>query len=149
MRLDNMISSTLSFPSCLHIQGDHEDMANKNRDAVVPQRTPPSISMTLCFHYPTFVRSHSSRYPSTTGLTRPPDSSSHIFILSTLAASESASFSVSPGATAAKTRTPLPMDEMTSLSTVTDADSTRCRIARHFGQQRSFPIGPMRFANAA
>lgn len=41
----------------------------------------------------------------------------------------STSFSVSPAATAAKTRTPLPMDDTTSLSTVTDAERTLCSIA--------------------
>lgn len=61
--------------------------------------------------------------------TRPPSSSSHIFIFTIFLASESASFSVSPGATAAKTNMPLPMDDTTCLSTVTEADRTRCRIA--------------------
>lgn len=61
--------------------------------------------------------------------TLPPFSSSHNFSLMTLAARLSASFSVSPGATAAKTRTPLPIEETSSFSTVTDAESTRCSIA--------------------
>lgn len=61
--------------------------------------------------------------------TRPPLSSSQSLILSTFAARESASFSVSPGATAAKTSTPLPIDETTAESTVTLAERTRWRIA--------------------
>lgn len=61
--------------------------------------------------------------------TRPPDSSSHNFNFNTLAAKESASFSVSPGATAAKTSTPFPILETTSWSTATEADRTRWRIA--------------------
>lgn len=65
--------------------------------------------------------------------TRPPVSSSHILIFRTLAARDSASFSVSPGAMAAKTRTPLPMDDTSSLSTVTEADRTRCRMAETVG----------------
>jgi hypothetical protein len=36
---------------------------------------------------------------------------------------------VSPGATAANTSTPFPIDETTSLSTVTEADKTRWSIA--------------------
>lgn len=61
--------------------------------------------------------------------TLPPFSSSHNLNLMTLAARLSASFSVSPGATAAKTRTPLPMEETSSFSTVTDAESTRWSMA--------------------
>lgn len=63
-----------------------------------------------------------------------PVSSSQSFIFNTLAAKESASFWVSPGATAAKTRTPFPIDETTSFSTVTEADSTRCNIATWDGR---------------
>lgn len=48
----------------------------------------------------------------------------------TLLANVSISFSVSPGATAAKTKTPLPMEDISSFSTVTDADKTRWNIAR-------------------
>lgn len=48
---------------------------------------------------------------------------------STLFAMVSISFSVSPGATAAKTRTPRPIEETSSFSTVTDPDRTRCSIA--------------------
>jgi hypothetical protein len=61
--------------------------------------------------------------------TRPPDSSSQSFSFRTLAARESASFSVSPGATAAKTNTPLPICETTCWSTVTEAERTLCSIA--------------------
>lgn len=61
--------------------------------------------------------------------TRPPASSSHSRIFKTLAANDSTSFSVSPGATAAKTRIPFPTEEISCLSTVTEADSTRWRIA--------------------
>ena len=46
------------------------------------------------------------------------------------------SFSVSPGATAAKTSTPLPMEDTTSWSTVTEADNTRCNMAYEVGQIR-------------
>ena len=59
----------------------------------------------------------------------PPASSSHIRIFKTLLAKASASFSVSPGATAAKTKMPLPMDDINCLSTVTEAERTLCRIA--------------------
>ena len=63
--------------------------------------------------------------------TLPPFSSSQSFIFNTLAASESASFSVSPGAMAAKTSTPFPIEETSWESTVTDAESTRWRMATH------------------
>ena len=88
--------------------------------------------------------------------TLPPLSSSQSFILRTLLAICWASFSESPGATAANTSTPRPIDEMTSLSTVTEADSTLWIIAAksrwsvrgpkigsarprtfHFGKQRT------------
>lgn len=75
-------------------------------------------------------------------LTLTPSSSSHNFILKTLAAMRSASFSVSPGATAAKAKTPLPIDEIISLSTVTDADRTRCRMTVWVEVDQSFFPSP-------
>lgn len=122
----------------------------------IPHKTSPLMSITLFFHCPAssvHVSFHASQrigtsqahesaesrkggnekngrsWPQAERLTRPPASSSHSFILSTLDATELTSFSVSPGATAAKTSTPLPIDEMTSLSTVTEADSTRWMMA--------------------
>ena len=61
--------------------------------------------------------------------TWPPDSSSHSLNFSSLAANESASFSVSPGATAASTSTPLPIEDTSCWSTVTEAERTRCSMA--------------------
>lgn len=108
------------------------------------------MSWTECFHYPAVTRistsiqlffcSTSKHLDTSLHLTptgeigrgpptRPPLSSSQSLILSTLAARESASFSVSPGATAAKTSTPRPIDETTAESTVTLAERTRWRIA--------------------
>lgn len=58
-----------------------------------------------------------------------PVSSGHNFIFNTFAAIDSTSFLVSSDATAAKTSTPFPIDEIRWLSTVTEADATRCRTA--------------------
>lgn len=57
--------------------------------------------------------------------TLPPESSSQSLILRILVAMLSHSFSVSPGATAARTRIPLPIEDTIVLSTVTEADNTR------------------------
>ena len=56
-------------------------------------------------------------------------SSGQSFTFKIFAASESASFSVSSFPTAAKTRMPRPIDEMSCWSTVTEADVTLCRMA--------------------
>lgn len=58
-----------------------------------------------------------------------PSSSGHIFNLRTLAAIDSTSWRVSSGATAAKTRIPLPIEDTFSALTVTEADMTLCRTA--------------------
>lgn len=58
-----------------------------------------------------------------------PVSSGHNFIFNTFAAIDSTSFLVSSDATAANTSTPFPIDEIRWLSTVTEADATRCRTA--------------------
>lgn len=58
-------------------------------------------------------------------------SSGHNLAFSTLAAMMSTSFSVSSLPTPANTRTPWPIDEMSWLSMVTDADLTRCKTAIH------------------
>lgn len=58
-----------------------------------------------------------------------PASSGHNFIFNTFAAIDSTSFLVSSDAMAANTSTPLPIDEIKWLSTVTEADATRCRTA--------------------
>ena len=58
-----------------------------------------------------------------------PVSSGHNFIFSTFAAIDSTSFFVSSDATAANTSTPFPIDDIKWLSTVTEADVTRCRTA--------------------
>lgn len=92
------------------------------------------MSWTLFFHYfPSHRRLGTDTYRYIRGskksYTRPPSSSSQSFILRILAAREAASFSVSPGAMAAKTRMPLPMEETTSFSTVTEAERTRWRMA--------------------
>ena len=100
----------------------------------IPHSTSPPMSVTLLFHY---LPVSTLANVSATGklgrkehhITLAPDSSSQSFILRTLEAIEWISVSVSPGATAAKTRTPRPIDEMTSLSTVTDADKTRWMMA--------------------
>ena len=58
-----------------------------------------------------------------------PASSGHNFIFNTFAAIDSTSFLVSSDAMAANTSTPLPIDETKWLSTVTEADATRCKTA--------------------
>lgn len=91
-----------------------------------PHSTSPSMSVTLLFHYHSNqIISSVSQPGQKASHTRPPSSSSQSFILTTLFANESASFSVSPGATAANTSTPRPMDDTRCFSTVTDAESTR------------------------
>lgn len=57
--------------------------------------------------------------------TVPPASSGHNLNFKTFAAIASTSFCVSSDATAANTSTPLPIDETSCLSTVTEADATR------------------------
>lgn len=64
--------------------------------------------------------------------TLPPSSPSHIFILSTFPARLSASFFVSCCPTAAKTRVPRDIELISSFSTVTEAECTRCNIAFMF-----------------
>lgn len=58
-------------------------------------------------------------------LTLSPVSSGHNFIFKTFAAIDSTSLQVSSAAMAAKTRTPLPIDDTKWVSTVTEADATR------------------------
>lgn len=53
----------------------------------------------------------------------------HILNFRTFAAMDSTSFAVSSRPTAAKTRSPFPMDETSCESTVTEAEATRCRMA--------------------
>jgi len=77
----------------------------------VPQRTSPSISVTFFFHFFS------------------PSGSSQSLTFSTLLAMDSTSLGVSFLSTAAKTRRPFLMDEMSSPLTVTDADLTRCITA--------------------
>lgn len=123
----------------------------------IPQRTSPWMSCTLRFHYEmkcirTVVKQEQQNSnwmtQSMSGVkwqriiskikrirrhlahTRPPFSSSHNRIFKTFAANDSASFSVSPGATAANTNMPFPIDDISCLSTVTEADSTRWSIAK-------------------
>jgi type VI protein secretion system component Hcp len=65
-------------------------------------------------------------------LTRPGgsfDSSSHSFAFKILPDMDSMSLSVSSFEMAANTSTPLPMEEMSLPSTVTEADFTLCRTA--------------------
>lgn len=88
------------------------------------------MSLTLRFHYD--GQKSQTKQPETARqggiLTLPPESSSQSLILSSLAAMDSHSFSVSPGATAAKTSMPFPMEDTVFLSTVTLADRTLCKI---------------------
>ena len=58
--------------------------------------------------------------------TRPPVSSSHNLMFNNLFAALSASLSVSFLSTPVKARMPFPIEAMSSPSTVTDADFTRC-----------------------
>jgi hypothetical protein len=58
------------------------------------------------------------------GRTVRPVSSGHIFSLRTFVAMTSASFRVSLGATAAKTNTPLLIEDINCLSTLTEAEAT-------------------------
>lgn len=60
--------------------------------------------------------------------TLPPFSSSQSFILSNLAAEASDSLMVSSLPTAHNASTPLPIDETSLPSTVTEADLTRCKM---------------------
>lgn len=89
------------------------------------------MSVTFFFHYTGILATGTHRG---TALIRRSEhtgdpSSSHSLRRRTLLAMVSTSFFVSPAATAARTRTPLPMEETTSLSTVTDAERTLCIIA--------------------
>ena len=61
--------------------------------------------------------------------TVPPVSSGHILSFKTLDAIASTSLRVSSGAIAAKTSTPFPIEEISCLSTVTEAEATRWRMA--------------------
>ena len=69
-----------------------------------------------------------------------PSSSSHILNFRTLDAMASTSFWVSSLPTAAKTRMPLPMEEMRLPSTETDADLTRCITAIYVSERFDFVI---------
>lgn len=84
-----------------------------------PQRTSPSMSCTLFFHFL-------------------PSSPSQSFTLSTLLAIDSASFWVSSLPMAAKIKRPFPIVDMSCPSTVTDADFTRwmtAGIVRHWTEK--------------
>lgn len=61
--------------------------------------------------------------------TVPPASSGHIFSFKTFAAIDSTSVRESPDAIAAKTSIPFPIEEITCVSTVTEAEVTLCRMA--------------------
>lgn len=61
--------------------------------------------------------------------TVPPLSSGHNFNFKTLDAMDSTSLWVSSGATAAKTKTPFPIEEINRVSIVTEADATLCNMA--------------------
>jgi hypothetical protein len=95
----------------------------------IPQRTSPPMSWTLHFHY---SRLDMSQMCWRWRRTRPGgslESSSQNFVFKILPAMDSMSFSVSSLETAARTSRPLPMEDISWPSTVTEADLTRCIIA--------------------
>jgi hypothetical protein len=96
----------------------------------VPQRTSPPISATPRFHCT--GSGATSDGVGNHQLTRPGgslSSSSQSFAFSILLAIDSTSFSVSSLEMAARTSKPLPIWEMSSPSTVTEADLTLCNTA--------------------
>ena len=74
---------------------------------------------------------HHVRKAPIDSLTPLPASSGQILSFKTLAAIISISFWVSFGPTAAKTNMPFPIVDINLLSIVTEADVTRCIIAKH------------------